>query len=59
MKHKNPELYNALENGVDPQELVKNKIKTLSPEQIGKVAEEAKVVGVPENIIQEFKNLNK
>lgn len=60
MRAKDPEGYQAIldaqAKGVSPQQMVKEMMQKVSPEQTSQIMSQAKSLGVPDNIIQQIQN---
>lgn len=61
LKSRNPEMYRsisqAMENGVDPQQFMKQISQNATPEQMQEVLVKSKQLGVPENILSQIQNI--
>lgn len=61
MKARNPQGYNAImeaqQKGVSPQEMVKQMMQNAPPEQTQQILNQAKYLGVPDNVIQQIQNI--
>lgn len=61
LKSRNPEMHRsisqAMENGVDPQQFMKQISQNATPEQMQEVLVKSKQLGVPENILSQIQNI--
>ena len=60
IKNQNPQAYNmitqAMNSGANPQELVKQFMGDMSPEQLSSVMATAKQYGVPNEVLSQLQN---
>lgn len=65
LQTRNPQAFNQINNamnsGSNPQEFMQQMMKNgnISPEQMSGVLNQAKQMGVPENVLQQVQNINK
>ena len=61
MRARNPQSYNAImeaqQKGTTPQEMVKQMMQNVSPEQTQQILNQAKYLGVPDEVIQQIQNI--
>ena len=60
IKNQNPQAYNmitqAMNSGANPQELVKQFMGDVSPEQLSSIMATAKQYGVPDEVLSQLQN---
>lgn len=61
LQTKNPQMFNminqARNSGTDPQAMLKQMIGNSNPEQMQNVINQAKQMGVPDNILSQIQNM--
>ena len=59
----NPQMYQQLNNlknnGTNPQALIQQMVSQASPQQMQSVLSQAKMLGVPDNILAQIQNMKK
>lgn len=61
LQNKNPQAYqkisNAMKNGVNPQEFMKQVMGGTTPQQMQNVLTQAKQMGVPDEVLSQVQNM--
>jgi cytochrome c553 len=62
LQGKNPQAYqqisNAMQNGANPQQFMQQFMGNTSPQQMQNILNQARQLGVPNNVLQQVQNIN-
>ena len=63
LQMKNPQMFQAINqarnNGINPQNMLKQMIGQSSPQEMQDIIKQAKSMGCPDNILNQIQNFNK
>ena len=61
LQRRNPQMFQAINqaqsNGINPQNMIKQMMGNVNPQQIQNIIQQAKVIGCPDSILNQLQNM--